>query len=115
MTTSAIVYDRNKGQFQGLFKDMWLVSATVDPASTAAEGSQVDTITVPGLALGDMVIGFAPGVTINSNLVVQVWVSAANTLSIMYTNNNVAAGAAIDVASSTWRFLIGRPDNAPGT
>lgn len=109
MATSAIVVEQGPASFHGMFGEMWLVSATVDPASVAAEASGTDTITVPGLALGDMVVAWSPGVTINSNLVVQVWVSAANTLSIMYSNGNAAAGAAIDVASATWRFLIGRP------
>lgn len=112
MAVSATVFERNRGQFGGLFSDMWLVSATLDPASTAAEGSQTDTITVPGVALGDIVLGFSLGVTINANLVVQAFVSAANTVTLMYTNNNVAAGAAIDVASSTVRLLVVRPVNS---
>lgn len=109
MAVSATVVTRNKQQFQGAFSDMWVVSATVDPASVAAEGSGTDTITVAGVALGDIVVGWSLGVTTNSNLVVQCWVSAADTVSVMYSNNNVAAGAAIDVASSTFKCLVGRP------
>lgn len=113
MAVSNTVYERNRSQFEGLFSDMWLVSATVDAASVAAEASGTDTITVPGVALGDVVVGFSLGVTINSNLVVQCFVSAANTVTLMYTNNNVAAGAAIDVASTTVRLVVARPINAP--
>jgi hypothetical protein len=112
MAITATVYDRNRAQFQQLFSDMWLVSATLDPASVAAEASGTDTITVPGVQLGDMVLGVSLGVTINSNLVVQAFVSAANTVTLMFTNNNVAAGAAIDVASATVRLLVVRPVNS---
>jgi hypothetical protein len=59
-----------------------------------------------------MVLGWSSGLAVTDNLVVQVTVSAANTLKVQYTNNNLAAGAAIDLASSTWRFVIGRPINA---
>lgn len=109
MAVSATTVSRNKQQFQGIFNDMWEVSATVDPASVAAEGSGTDTITVGGVALGDIVIGFSLGVTINSNLIVQCFVSAADTVTLMYTNNNVAAGAAIDVASSAFKAVVVRP------
>lgn len=109
MASSAVVVDRGTEQFRGLFSEMWFVTATVDPASVAAEATQADDITVPGLALGDMVIGFAAGVELTNNLAVQVHVKSANTLKITYTNNNVAAGAAIDLGSSKWSFLIGRP------
>lgn len=109
MTTSAVAFERGKQQFTGVFSDIWVASATVDPASAAAEGTASDTITVSGVQLGDMVIAFGPGVALTDNLIVQCHVSAANTVKIQYTNNNVAAGAAIDLASSTWHFLIGRP------
>lgn len=112
MAVSAVVYDCNRSQFGGLFSNMWLVSATLDLASVAAEGSGTDTVTVPGVQLGDMVLGYSLGVTINSNLVIQAFVSAANTVTIMATNNNVAAGAAIDVASTTLRLVVARPGNS---
>jgi hypothetical protein len=112
MTVTATVFERGNKQQQGMFSDMWLVSATIDPASVAAEATGSDTLTVPGVALGDMVLGWSSGLAVTDNLVVQVTVSAANTLKVQYTNNNLAAGAAIDLASSTWRFVIGRPINA---
>ena len=51
---------RGTQQFRGMFSEMWAVKATWDPASAAA-GAQTttDTITVPGVALGDMVLGLS--------------------------------------------------------
>ena len=112
MAVTATVVDQGPASLRGLFNEMWLVSATVDPASVAAEATGSDSVTATGVQLGDMVIAFAPGVAITDNLAVQCFVSAANTIKIQYSNNNAAAGAAIDLASSTWRFLVARPRNS---
>ncbi len=109
MAISTDSLSQGPSSFHGVFGEMWLATATINPASVAAEASGTDTVTVPGVKLGDHVISWAPGVTIDSNLIVQVWVSANDTVTVMYSNSNAAAGAAIDVASSSWSFLIGRP------
>lgn len=95
-------------QFQGLFKRMWAVNLTVDPASIAAAGEDSATFTITGLALGDIVVGWSSGVDLTANADVQVYVSAADTLTIRISN--LHASSALDLASSTWKVLIGKPN-----
>ena len=62
-------------------------------------------ITVPGVALGDMVLGIALGVdTVDAGIVGAV--TAANTVTLTLLNNTAGA---VDLASTTCRFLVGRP------
>ena len=63
-SATAVVSKRDNASFRGLFNDTWSVSATLDSASvaTGAAGAATDTITVAGVALGDMVIGASLGV-----------------------------------------------------
>lgn|SRR5574341_210650 len=109
MAVSSIVIDRGNKQYQGAFSEMWFVKATVDPASVAA-GTTTDTIVeddiaVPGVVLGDMVLGWSAGVDV-VGLQVSVYVTAADVVTIQYANGT---GGAIDLVSSIWKFVIGRP------
>jgi len=94
-------------QFRGAFKEMWLVTETVN-FGNAATGSgtfaSVD-VTVPNVALGDIVIGVSMGVdTVDG--VVQGAVTAANVVTLTLLNNSAGA---IDLASTTCKFIVGRP------
>lgn len=94
-------------QFRGAFKEMWLVTETVN-FGNAATGSgtfaSVD-VTVPNVALGDIVIGVSMGVdTVDG--VVQGAVTAANVVTLTLLNNSAGA---IDLASTTCKFVVGRP------
>ena len=57
---TAVVSQQGSKMFRGVFSEMWVVTCTLD-ASSAAAGAQTtsDTITVPGVAVGDMVIGIS--------------------------------------------------------
>ena len=107
--TTATVASVKQGreQFQGVFSEMWQATLTVDPASIAAGGEDTGTFTIPGLALGDIVLGVGPGVNLTADAEVLAYVSAANTLTIRISNLNAAS--ALDLASSTWKVVIGRP------
>ena len=94
-------------QFRGAFKEMWLVTETVN-FGNAATGSgtfaSVD-VTVPNVALGDIIIGVSMGVdTVDG--VVQGAVTAANVVTLTLLNNSAGA---IDLASTTCKFVVGRP------
>ena len=106
---TSVIHERGTKQFQGMFKEMWAVKATWDPASADA-GAQTtsDTITVPGVALGDMVM-VSPGVNLaaTGELFMSAYVSAANTVTIRLSN--VHASSAADLATSTWKLWVGRP------
>ena len=98
---------QGKQQLQGIFNEMWAVTETVDFAN-AATGSgtfaSVD-VTVPNVALGDIVIGVSMGVdTVDG--VVQGAVTAANVVTLTLLNNSAGA---INLASTTCKFVVGRP------
>jgi len=94
-------------QFRGAFKEMWLVTETVN-FGNAATGSgtfaSVD-VTVPNVALGDMLVAVSVGVdTIDG--VIYGAVTAANVVTLTLLNNSAGA---IDLASTTCKFIVGRP------
>lgn len=104
----AITVERGTKQFQGAFSDMWFVKNTTLDFGNAAVGSgtfaSVD-ITVPGVALGDIVMGIAVGVD-TVDAVIGGAVTAANVVTLTLLNNSAGA---IDLASTTGRFVVARP------
>lgn len=95
------------GQFPAAYKRIWNVTATVDPASVATQVTGTDTITVNGVALGDHVISKSFAVTgSEANMSISAYVSAANTVTILYSNNTAGA---IDLASGTVKLVVGSP------
>ena len=101
--------ERGTKQFQGAFKDMWTVNLTVDPASIAAGGEDTADFTVDGVSLGDHIISFGAGVdwTATGEASIEFWIGAADTLSCRISN--LHASSAVNLGSSTWTVLIGRP------
>src|SRR4030067_1546351 len=103
----AVTVQRGTKQYQGAYSDLWLVKDSACDFGNAATGSgtfaSVD-ITVPGVALGDIVMGIAVGVdTIDA--VIGGAVTAANTVTLTLLNNTAGA---VDLASTTCRFVVGR-------
>ena len=101
---TAINSRQGTDQFRGLFTDTWDVACTLDAASVSAGATATDTVAVPGVALGDMVLGFSFRVN-EAGLVKRAYVSAANTVTIV--TYNPTAGA-VDLASTTLQMIIGR-------
>lgn len=101
---TAVVSRRGNDQFRGLFSDTWEVVCTLDAGAVSAGATDTDTVTVPGVALGDMVIGFSHGVS-EAGLVKRAYVSAANTVTIV--TYNPTAGS-VNLASTTLTLVIGR-------
>jgi hypothetical protein len=101
---TAVVSRRGNDQFRGLFSDTWDVSCTLDAGAVGAGATDTDTVTVPGVALGDMVIGFSHGVS-EAGLVKRAYVSAANTVTIV--TYNPTAGS-VNLSSTTLHLTIGR-------
>jgi hypothetical protein len=104
----AVTVEQGQKQFQGAFSELWVVKDTAVDFADAATGSgtfaSVD-ITVPGVALGDMVMGIAVGVD-TVDAVIGGAVTAANTVTLTLLNNSAGA---INLASTTCRFIVGRP------
>ena len=94
-------------QFRGAFKEMWLVTETVN-FGNAATGSgtfaSVD-VTVPNVALGDMLVAVSVGVDTIDEIGYGA-VTAANVVTLTLLNNSAGA---IDLASTTCKFIVGRP------
>ena len=107
-TATVASYQRGSKQLQGAFTDQWIANLTVNPASIAAGAEDSATFTIPGVALGDMVM-VAPGsdLAATGELIMSAYVSAANTVTIRLSN--VHASSAADLASSTWKLWVGRP------
>jgi hypothetical protein len=101
---TAVVSRRGNDQFRGLFSDTWDVSCTLDSASIATTATATDTVAVPGVALGDMVIGMSVGVS-EAGLVRRAYISAANTVTIVTYNPTVGD---VNLASTTLQLVIGR-------
>lgn len=103
---TAVVTKRDQASFRGLFNDTWSVTATLDSASvaTGAAGAGTDTITVSGVALGDVVIAMSVGVS-EAGVVRRAYVSAANTVTVATDN---LTGGAVDLASTTIKLVIVR-------
>lgn len=94
--------------FQGAFNVMYAVKVTAD-ISNAATGSGTfgtATVTVPGVALGDMVLVSSATAT-TSGAPIFGEVSAANTVRLVLLNNSAGA---VDQASGTFYILVLRPD-----
>ena len=104
----AVTVERGKKQFQGVFEDMWLVKDNACDFGNAATGSGTFAsldITVPGVALGDVVYGIAVGVD-TVDAVIGGAVTAANVVTLTLLNNSAGA---INLASTTCKFFVGRP------
>ena len=101
---TSVVSNRDNESFRGLFSDTWSVTCTLNSASVSDQAAATDTVTVPGVVLGDMVIGMSAGVS-EAGLVRRAYVSAADTVTIATTNTT---GGAVDLASSTVKMVIAR-------
>ena len=101
---TAITARQGNDQFRGVFSDTWEVICTLDSASVADQAAATDTVAVPGVVLGDMVIGLSAGVS-EAGLVRRAYVSAAGTVTISSTNTT---GAAVNLASTTIKLVIAR-------
>lgn len=97
---------QGKQQFQGLFNEMWAVKATIDADNLADAAGDSDTIAVPGVTLGDIVLGFSLGVNV-SGMTVTAYVSAANTVTVRFQNES---GGAVNLGSTTIKLVVARPN-----
>ena len=104
--------ERGKVQFQGAFSDMWRVTGSVtDSNAVAATTIGEFDITVPGVALGDMVLGMAFGADFDDGTdqaSPTAYVAAANTVTIQWSADD-AEFAADALNGATFKMLIGRP------
>ena len=101
---TAVTSRRGNDSFRGLFSDTWSVSATLNASSLVDGAGETNTISVPGVALGDIVMNISMGVDV-SGLSITPYVSAANTVSIRFQNES---GGTLDLASTPVRCVVVR-------
>ena len=101
---TAVTSRMGNDQFRGMFSDTWVVTATLDTDNLADAAGVSDTVAVPGVALGDIVLGFSFGVNL-SGITVTAYVRAANSVVIRVKNESRGA---INLASTTIRLVIVR-------
>ena len=101
---TAITARRGNDQFRGLFSDTWSVSATLDASSLIDGAGETNTIAVPGVLLGDIVLGVSMGVDL-AGITVTPYVSAAGTVSIRFQNES---GGTLDLASTIVECVVVR-------
>jgi hypothetical protein len=87
---------------------MRALTITLDPAAVAANTTAEQTLTVPGLKLGDIVIVSKPTATAGVGIV-NVRVSAADTLATTWVN---ATGSSVNPGSESYILLVFRPERA---
>lgn len=101
-----------RGQFQGFFERMWAIKATVtDNDAITATDTVSMAITVPGVALGDVVVAFSITNDLSDGTdqaIMQCYVTAADTVVVRFTAD-VGAYADNDLNNAVVRILIGRP------
>ena len=101
---TAVTSRRGNDSFRGLFSDTWSVTATLDASSLADGVGETNTIAVPGVKLGDIVLEVSMGVDI-SGISVTPYVSAADAVSVRFQNES---GGTLDLASTTIRCVVVR-------
>lgn len=107
ITVSSPSSERGVKQFRGAYKEMWEVTATLAFAAIAAAAEDTGDITVPGVAVGDHIIGYGFNADSEENIFFyNVKVSAADTVSLSATN---ASGSSDTPAPTQIKLLIGRP------
>ena len=105
--------ERGNKQFQGAFSDMWAITATISDQDAVAIGDTLAVaLTIPGVVLGDMVVGHS--ITVDSldaggdGAVIRCEVTAANTVSVLI-HADVAEFAADALNNGVIKCLVGRP------
>jgi hypothetical protein len=101
---TAVVSRRGNDQFRGLFSDTWSVTATLNASSLADTVGETNTIAVPGVKLGDIVLNVSMGVDV-SGISVTPYVSATDVVSIRFQNES---GGTLDLASTTVKAVVVR-------
>lgn len=91
---------------RGNIRAMFAVQVTFDPAAVATITTAEQSLTVQGLAVGDLIYWQKPSNTAGVG-VVNMRVSAANTLQVTFVNPTAGS---VNAASETWTLLVIRPE-----
>jgi hypothetical protein len=90
----------------GNIAKIYACQVVFDPAAVATITTAEQTVTVPGVKVGDFVIAVKPSITTGVTIG-NVRVSAADTVAIQFVNPTAGS---VNPASETWTFLVFRPE-----
>jgi hypothetical protein len=103
--TSVTNFVAGAASFRGVVDQLFFAKATMDVGNLIDAAGETNTIAVPGVALGDIVLGVSLAVSV-AGITVTAWVSAADTVSVRFQNES---GGPLDLASATVRVIVVRP------
>jgi hypothetical protein len=89
---------------------LFAVSVTWDPAAVNTITTAEQTVTVPGVLVGDIVVAWNKPTNTAGAMPVNARVSAANTVAVSFVNPTAGS---VNPAEEAWIFVIGRPER-PG-
>jgi hypothetical protein len=104
MPASSVTVKQGREQLGGVFSNIWVAKGTIDFGSVADGDEAVDTIAVPDVALGDVVIGVSASIDV-ADINLTAAVTAAGEVTVQANNNT---GGAIDLASAVYKVVVGR-------
>jgi hypothetical protein len=104
MPASSVTVKQGREQLGGVFSNIWVAKGTIDFGSVADGDEAVDTIAVPGVALGDVVIGVSASIDV-ADINLTAAVTAAGEVTVQANNNT---GGAIDLASAVYKVVVAR-------
>jgi hypothetical protein len=104
MPATSVVVKEGREQFGGVFSKVWAAKGTINFAEVADGDEAVDTIAVPGVALGDVVIAVSASIDVE-DLGLTAAVTAANEVTVQIWNNT---GGAINLGSAVFKVVVGR-------
>ena len=105
--------ERGNKQLQGAFSEMWFVTGTItDTDAITASDTISISLTVPGVALGDMVIGSSYTLDTfdgdGDGAIVYGQVTSANTVSlVIHADGTQFAADAMN--NAVFKMVVGRP------
>jgi hypothetical protein len=99
-----VVISNGRQQFQGVFSEVKVVKFTLDTASINANSTAEDTVAVPGVEFGDVILGW--GVDAEPSHDLMMCVHAATDALHILTHNN--SGGSVNPASADWTVVVGR-------
>lgn len=103
--TNINVKSGQRSQFQGVFSHVWVVEFTLDTAIVGTNAYVEDTIAVPGVRAGDVVLAIGYFVEPNHELVRWAYVPASDIVHFVTHNNG---GGPVDPPSATYKIVIAR-------
>lgn len=110
--TPTLTHVGNPAQFRGLFDGVWTAKAVISDQDAVAIGDTARfALTVPGVALGDMVLGVSVDEDLSDGTdqaILSAMVTAANTVSIQIAAD-AGEFAADTLNGKTVKVVVARP------